>query len=100
MKYLISAQGRQISRSQPRFLSYSFFLLSQIPILLCFSTVTFAESSWQLSPIDIMGTGVAGFSESGEQANVRLNQNPTPSDASYRWYAQRVFTEEIGRAHV
>lgn len=94
MKYLVFAQGRQISRSQPTLLLYSFFLLTQIPILLCFSTITFAESSWQLSPIDIMGTGVAGFSESGEQANVRLNQNPTPSDASYRWYAQRVFTEE------
>ena len=52
----------------------------------------YAESTWESSPIDLMGTGVPGFSY--RDSDGALIQNPTPSHSSYRWYAQQLFNED------
>jgi len=64
---------------------------SLVLFLLPLST-SMADSEWKLSPIDIMGSGIPGFTESGESTTDLLTQNPTPSTSSYRWYAQRSFS--------
>ena len=58
-----------------------------------------SDIGWRMSPIDLMGTGISGFHEFHTDDGVRLVQNPTPSDASYRWYAQRTFTTEERDEH-
>ena len=91
MKCLLLPMMRSLSRDSQRSctiqrLSFSLFL-SFLPI-----SVSMADSGWQLSPLDIMGSGIPGFTESGGPTTDLLTQNPTPSTSSYRWYAQRSFS--------
>ena len=93
MNVLLLTKARDLINPQHNFFGIAFNTLVLLSSTLVTSTA-YAESLWQLSPIDVMGTGVPGFTEHTESLNQNFVQNPTPSFSSYRWYAQRRFSSD------
>ena len=100
MNFFLSTKAYRRSPANKKSLSFG-LELSLFVLWSLFASTTYAETLWQLSPIDMMGSGVPGFTQETDILNDRFVQNPTPSFSSYRWYAQRHFTQddlEEGRA--